>query len=253
MSKFAFYCQLKNDIWDDRLKFIILLFLFIFQVVTSIITIFYMEDLLALFGFNFIDPIPPTGEAAFLDFFGDQIFFGVLIMTLGSMTIFAGEIENGSIQFSLSRPISRTEYALARILARLFVLISPFVFATLIGWIYLGIAFETFPFEKLFWSSFILILLFTYLCITTSALSSRTSTLTAGIGSITIFIIQFSIAAFEPIEMLSPLTLVNIWTEIMTNQPFNFTQELFINIGLLFGWIIIPLLLSFYVLKTRDL
>ncbi|MFX0174130.1 MAG: hypothetical protein ACFE9L_19795, partial [Candidatus Hodarchaeota archaeon] len=105
MSMIAFYCQLKNDLWDDRFKFTILSFLFVFQVVTSIITIFYMEDLLALFGFNSFDPIPPTGESAFLDFFGDQIFFGVLIMVLGSMNIFSGEIENGSIQFSLSRPI----------------------------------------------------------------------------------------------------------------------------------------------------
>ncbi|MFX0172932.1 MAG: hypothetical protein ACFE9L_13540, partial [Candidatus Hodarchaeota archaeon] len=149
--------------------------------------------------------------------------------------------------------ISRTEYALARILSRLFTLISPFVFATLIGWIYLGIAFETFPFEKLFWSSFMLILLFTYLCITTSALSSATTTLIAGIGSITISIVQFSISAFEPLNMLSPLTLANIWTEIITKQTFKFTQELFINIGLLLGWIVIPLLIGIYVLKTRDL
>ncbi|MFX0185474.1 MAG: ABC transporter permease subunit [Candidatus Hodarchaeota archaeon] len=248
-----FYYQLKNDLWDDRFKFVLLLFLFTFQVITSIITIFYMEDLLALFGLNFLNPIPPTGELAFKDFFGDQIFFGLLIMALGSMSIFAGEIENGSIHFSLTRPISRTEYALARILARLIALLFPFVLAVLIGWIYLGIVFETFPFEKLFWSSLLLVLFFTYLGIVTSALSSGTSTLTAGIGAITVFIVQFSISAFEPIEMLSPFTLVNIWTVIITNQSFQFTQELFINIGLLIGWIIFPLLIGIHTLRTRDL
>jgi len=253
MNRSVFYYQLKNDLWDEWYKFVILLFLFSFQAVTSIITIFYMEDLLALFRFDFINPIPPTGEAVFIDFFGDQLFFGLLIIALGSMSIFAGEIEKGSIHFSLARPISRSQYALARILARLIALIFPFVLATLIGWIYLGVTFEIFPFEKLFWSLLLIVLFFIYLGATTSALSTRISTLTTGMSSITIFIVQFTITVFEPIELLSPFAAVNIWPDIVTSQPFKLTHELFIRIGLLSGWIIIPLLLGIYFIRTRDL
>ncbi|UCG02874.1 MAG: ABC transporter permease subunit [Candidatus Heimdallarchaeota archaeon] len=247
----VFFIQLKSSLWDERYKFMILLIIFVFQVLSSIISIFYMEELLALFEFDFINPIPPTGEAAFQDFFGDQFFFGIIIMTLGTMTIFASDIENGSISFSLSRPISRTHYASAKMIARISALVTPFIIASLVGWVYMGITFEIFPFERFLWALLPLGLFFIYLGVTTSALSTRTSTLTAGLVAIGIFIIQFTISAFEPLELLSPFTFSNLWVETLSNS--NITQEIIAKICLLIGWILIPTGLTLFSFKTRDL
>ena len=248
-----FFTQLKNDLWDDRIKFVILFFLFVFQVISSIITIYYMEELLALFGLDFINPIPPTGEAAFQDFFMDQLLFGIIIMALGTMSIFASSIENGSISFSLARPISRSEYALARISARIIALVTPFFIASFIGWIYMAIIFDILPLEKLLWSLIPLGLLFIYFGVTTSALSTRTSALTAGLIAIGIFIVQFSISAFAPLELLSPFTPANIWMEILSSSTIQWDQQIIMKIGLLGGWILIPLIFGIHSLNTRDL
>lgn len=247
----VFFIQLKSNLWDERYKFMILLIIFVFQVLSSIISVFYMEELLTLFGFDFISPIPPTGEAAFLDFFGDQLLFGIIIMALGTMNIFASDIENGSISFSLSRPISRSQYASAKIMARIGALITPFFIASFIGWIYMGIVFEVLPFETLLWALLPLGLFFIYLGVTTSALSTRTSALTAGLIAIGIFIIQFTISAFEPLELLSPFTFANVWIELLSNSNMN--QKIITKIGLLAGWILIPAGLAIFSFKTRDL
>lgn len=253
MNANTFFIQLKNDLWDERIKFVILFFLFMFQVISSIISIFYMEELFALFGFDFIIPVPPTGEAAFQDFFGDQLLFGIIIMALGTMGIFASNIENGSISFSLARPISRSEYALARILARIMALVTPFFIASFIGWIYMGIFFDVLPLEKLLWSLIPLGLLFIYFGVITSALSTRTSALTAGLIAIGIFIVQFTISAFAPLELLSPFTPANIWIEILNSSNIQWDQQIVMKIGLLGGWILIPLISGIYSLNTRDL
>ena len=249
----VFFIQLRSNLWDERYKFLILLIIFVFQVISSIVSVLYMEELFTLFGFDFISPIPPTGEAAFLDFFGDQLLFGIIIMTLGTMNIFASDIENGSICFSLSRPISRSQYASAKMIARISALVTPFIIASFIGWIYMGIIFEVFPFENLLWAIIPLVLFFIYLGVSTSALSTRTSALTAGMVAIGIFIIQFTVSAFEPIELLSPFTSANVWIELLSNSNMKLTQAIITHIGLLSGWISIPTGLAIYSFKTRDL
>lgn len=252
MNSNTFIIQLKNDLWNERLKFLIILFLYLFQAITSIFTTFYMEDLLALLDFEFANPLPATGEVALLDFFSDQFLFGIFIMSLGTMSIYAAEIENNSISFSLTRPISRTEYTTARMIARLIALIIPFLIATVIGWIYMGLFFETFPLERLVWSMFVIILLFTYLGTVTSALSTRLPSLTAGFVAIVLFIIQFTLSAFRPIELLSPFSSAALWRDFLINAPIA-VDELVGKFILLICSIILSFLLAIYSLKTRDL
>ncbi|UCE12561.1 MAG: ABC transporter permease subunit [Candidatus Heimdallarchaeota archaeon] len=247
----SFLYQLQNELWNERIKILILGFLFIFQVLSSIISIFYMEEILKLFGFEFINPAPPTGEAAFLDYFTDQLIFGLLIMSLGTMNIFSGDIENGSICYSLTRPISRTNYSIAKLVARLTALILPFVVASLIGWVYMAMMFEVFPIERLFWSLVILVLLYAYLGTVTSALSTRVSALTAGLGAIALFIVQFSLSAFKPIELLSPFTYAAIWSDFLLGSSIAL-DEIFLGFALI-GWILVPFIISIFSIKTRDL
>lgn len=246
-----FILQLKNDLWNERLKFIILLFLFLFQVIVSVITIFYLEDILTLFNIEWINPIPLTGEAAFADFLGDQLLFGILIMSLGTMNIFAAEIDNKSISYSLTRPISRTEYSIAKLVARLSALILPLIIATLVGWGVMALIFEVFPLDRLILSTFFIILLFLYLGVITSALSTRVSALTAGLVAIVLYIIQFTLSVIQPIELLSPFSYSALWVDFLTNNwiPFN---EIVLKLSLLGFWILIPLILLIYSMKTRD-
>lgn len=247
-----FLAQFKHDLWNEKLKFLILFLLFTFQVLTSIISIFYLEELLTLFGLDFINPTPPSGAAAFLDYFADQFFFGILIISLGTMNVFASEIEAGSICFSLTRPISRAEYTCSRLSARLIGLILPFLIATLIGWIYMGLFFESFPLNTLLFALIPFILLFIYIGVLTSVLSSRTSSLTAGLGTIAIIIVQFTISAFKPIELLSPFTLASFWTEILSSSV-SFDLDHFLKLVCLIIWSSILLILTIYSMKTRDL
>jgi ABC-type transport system involved in multi-copper enzyme maturation permease subunit len=212
-----------------------------------------MEELFSLFGFDFINPIPPSGEAAFHDFFADQLFFGMLIMALGTMSIFATEIENGSIIFSLSRPISRSEYTTAKIFARVIALVIPFVVASLIGWIYMAIIFEVFPLDRLIWTLLPLIFLFTYLGVLTCFLSTKISTITAGLSAIAIIIVQFAISAFEPLELLSPITSANMWRNFLLNPYIDFNHEILLNFVHLGCWILVPFILTIFSMKTRDL
>lgn len=212
-----------------------------------------MEELLALFGFDFINPIPPSGEVAFLDFFTDQFLFGILIMTLGTMSIFATEIENESIAFSLSRPISRSEYTTAKIFARVIALIIPFIIASFIGWIYMATIFEHFPLERLIWALIPLILLFAYLGVLTSLLSTRTSTISAGLSAIVIIIIQVGISVFEPLKLLSPISSANMWRNFLLSSQINLNNEILLNFVHLGCWILIPFTLAIFSMKTKDL
>lgn len=251
MTPYNFILQLKNDLWNERLKFIILLVLFMFQVIVSITTIFYLEDILALLNIEWINPIPLTGEAAFADFLGDQMLFGILIMTLGTMNIFAAEIDNKSISYSLTRPISRTEYSIARLVARLSALILPLVIATLVGWVFMALIFEIFPLDRLILSIFFIVLLFLYLGIGTSALSTRVSALTAGLVAIVLYIIQFTLSVIQPIELLSPFSYSALWVDFLTNNWISF-NEIVLKLSLLGFWILVPLILLIYSMKTRD-
>lgn len=243
--------QIQNEFWNEKTKFLILCFLFVFQVLSSILSVFYMEELLTLFGFEFLDPIPPTSEAVFLDFFTDNLFFGILLMSLGSMNIFAGEIENGSISYSLARPISRTDYSIAKLIARLSALILPLGIASMIGWVYMALVFEIFPIERLFWSLLILVLLYAYLGIVTSTLSTRVSTLTTGLSAIALFIVQITLSAFQPIELLSPFTYVTIWRDFLLGYTVNF-DDILLRSFLIITWILVPFILLIISIKKRD-
>ena len=143
----SFIIQVRNDILDEKFKFFLLTLLFTALSITAIISTFYMEEILNLIGFGGVLPLmDPTAEAAFLDFFGDQVLFGLLIMSLGSMGVLASDIESGAISYSLSRPISRKDYTLSKVLSRVFALTIPLIFASVIGWFYLGIVFDALPF-----------------------------------------------------------------------------------------------------------
>lgn len=250
----TFYIQFKTNLSDDKMKFLLVSVLFIFLNVTSIISTFYMEEILNLLGFgDFPTIVTPSATVAFMDFLGDQIFFGILIISLGSMSVFAAEIDSGAINFSLTRPISRRTYTLSKTIARTLALTLPFLLASLVGWSYVNFLFETFPLEIFLEALFPLLILYLYMGFLTSFFSTRYSTTNAGLVSIAILIFQMTLSVFEPLEVLSPFALAGVWTDILHSPILLISSDILIRFGLLVGWMIIPLFLTLYSLEKRDL
>jgi len=252
MRFYSFFVQFKHDLWGDRLKLMLLSLLFFFQIIMSIIGTFYMQDLLKLFDFELMNPITPSGEVAFADFFSDVFLFGILIASLGTMNLFAGDIETGSISYSLSRPIKCEDYSIAKISSRLITLIVPFIIASFAGWFYLLFFFTEIPLINLIWTLIPIALFYSYIGIVTSLLSTRFSSLTAGFSAIVIFVIQFAISAFKPLELLSPFTCVAFWPKLLYNNSSLNSWEVIFNLGMISIWILIPLILTILSMRRRD-
>jgi ABC-2 type transport system permease protein len=243
--------QLKNDLYDEKFKFFLLTVLFTSLSITAIISTFYMEEIMNLLGFSdFPTLFEPSAVTAFLDFFGDQVFFGLLIMSLGSMGVLASEIESGAITFSLARPISRTHYTISKVSSRVLALTVPFVISSMIGWLYVGLMFDSLPLEILISTLIPLVTLYFYMGFLTSFFSSRASPINAGFITIAILILQFTLSVFEPLELLSPFALSSYWTSVLTNPLFvpDVSKLFFLLI-----WAILPLIGTVYSMKKRDI
>jgi len=250
----SFVIQFKNDIYDEKFKFLLLTVLFTSLSIMAIITTFYMDEIMSLLGFSdFPTLIEPSASAAFLDFFGDQVFFGLLIMSLGSMGVLAAEIESGAISFSLTRPISRTSYTLSKLFSRMLALTVPLIISSLIGWLYVGLMFDALPLEILIGTLIPLIALYFYMGFLASFFSSRVSSINAGFITIAILILQFTLSILEPLELLSPFALSSFWVEILMNPMFEWNLSIFGKMFFLIIWIIIPLLGTIYSMKNRDI
>jgi len=246
--------QLKNDIYDEKFKFLLLTVLFTSLSITAIITTFYMDEIMNLLGFgNFPLLVEPIAANAFLDFFGDQVFFGLLIMSLGSMGVLASDLESGSISYSLTRPISRSAYTFSKVISRISALTLPFILSAVIGWIYVGIMFDTLPLHILIGSLIPLVILYAYMGFLASFFSSRGSPINAGFITIAILIVQFTLSVFEPLELLSPFALSGFWASILANPAFEWSLEILSKLFFLAIWAIIPLIGTIYSMNKRDI
>ena len=250
----SFFTQFKTDLSDDKFKLFLVTGLFTSLFLASIVTTFYMEEIMKLLGFeDFPTLVTPSARAAFFDFLGDQVFFGLLIMTLGSMGIFASEINSGAISYSLTRPISRVTYSLSKTLSRSLTLTVPLLIGSLIGWGYINLAFETFPLEILLATLLPLLLLFFYMGFLTSLFSTRFPTTNTGFLTIALLIFQLTISVLEPLTLLSPFALADIWVDTLQSTTLVISSDFLLRIVLLLGWMVLPLLLTLYSLDKRDL
>ncbi|MCK4848133.1 MAG: hypothetical protein KAT16_03835 [Candidatus Heimdallarchaeota archaeon] len=250
----SFIIQLKNDIYDEKFKFLLLTLLFTALNIIAIFSTFYMDELMSLLGFSdFPSFIDPSAETAFLDFFGDQVFFGLLIMSLGSMGVLASDIESGAISFSLSRPISRTSYTLSRVFSRMLALTVPFIISSVIGWLYVGLMFDALPLEVLIGALIPLVALYFYMGFLASFFSSRVTAINAGFITIAILILQFTLSVFEPLELLSPFALSSFWASVLINPLFEWNVSILSKLFFLIIWAILPLIGTVYSMNNRDI
>ena len=249
-----FLIQFKNDLIDEKIKFLLLTVLITLLSFTAIIGTFYIDEIMNLFGIeDFPSLFEPSAVLAFQDFFGDQVLFGLLIMTLGSMGVLASEIESGAISFSLTRPISRKAYTASRITARMLALTIPFIIGSIIGWIYVNLMFDPMPLDTLFGAMLPLVILFLYMGFVTAFFSSRMSSLNAGLTTLAVLILQFTITVIEPLEYLSPFALSSFWVELLVDPSFVWTFDI---IGKFFGlclWMVIPFVGTLISMDRRDL
>lgn len=250
----SFIIQFKNDLYDEKFKFLLLTVLFTLLSFMAIIVTFFMDEIMSLLGFSdFPTLMEPSAAVAFLDFFGDQVFFGLLIMSLGSMGVLASEIESGAISFSLTRPISRTSYTLSKVSSRVLALTVPFIVSSVIGWLYVGLMFETLPIEILIGALIPLVVLYFYMGFLASFFSSRVTAINAGFITIAILILQFTLSVFEPLELLSPFALSSFWASVLANPLFEWNVSILSKLFFLIIWAILPLIGTLYSMKNRDI
>jgi hypothetical protein len=241
-------------LWDEKFKFFLLTLIFSFLGITAAIGIFYMDEIMSLLGFeDFPMIVTPSSQIVFLDFFGDFTLFGLLIMSLGSMNLFASDIESGAICFSLSRPISRRSYTISKMIVRVLALTLPLVLASFITWSYIGFVFEILPIDQLIGALLPLVLLFLYMGFLSSFFSSRFSTVNAGFVTIGVLIAQFAISIFEPLELLSPFALSSFWADILSLPSWQFNSEILRKYFFLICWLLLPFFATVFSMEKRDL
>ena len=250
----SFLIQFKSNLWDEKFKFLLLTVVFSFLGIIAIIGILYMDEIMSIFGFeDFPMIVTPSSQVVFLDFFGDFSLYGLFIMSLGSMGLFALDIESGAISFSLTRPISRRSYTISKMIARVLALTIPFVLASIVTWSYIGLVFEVLPIGQFIGALLPIILLFFYMGFLASFFSSRTSTINAGFVTIGVLIVQFAISIFEPIELLSPFALSSFWADILSDTTWRFNIEILGKYLVLICWLILPFVFTVYCMEQRDL
>ena len=81
----------------------------------------------------------------------------------------------------------------------------------------------------------------------------KASVINAGLITIAILILQFTLSVFEPLELLSPFALSSFWTNILTNPLFEWNVNILSKLFFLIIWAIIPLIGTLYSMKKRDI
>ncbi|MFX0013316.1 MAG: ABC transporter permease subunit [Promethearchaeota archaeon] len=243
----------KLDIQNDIVKYLILLFIFIGQGMLSAVTILLLPMFLES---NGIPPgiLPkPTAELALIEALENTTLIGFIVVSLITMSIFAGEIESGTVYYHLVHPIKRYEYVIGKIAARMAIIGFIMVLSISVTWLYTGFLFGgDFPNLNLFNVIIPFLLLFFFITALTSLFSTRLSVLNSGLASIFLGAVFFALPGILwQFGELSPFYLVNKYSEIVIGDLSLSDEVSGIIISL--GWIIsltIGAVISFH---KRDL
>ncbi|MHA2248057.1 MAG: ABC transporter permease [Candidatus Hodarchaeales archaeon] len=243
----------RGDVQNNILKFFVLFFIFTIQGMFSAATILLLPALLESQGVPpgiFPDP---TAELALVEALQNLVMIGFIVIALMTMQVFAAEIENGTVYYSLARPVKRYEYILGKIAARMFTVGLVITFSIIATWAYTGFLFnDELPRVNLFEIMLPFILLFLFVVALTAFFSTRLSTLNSGLAAITVTAFFWVLPGIAwDFSEISPFYLTNRYTEIITGG-FSLADELqavFITLG----WITALVIAAIMSFEKRDL
>ena len=248
---FVYVAHLKVEFDQAKMKLLIVMLILMFSGFTAVISQKYMNEILKAAGFELKNPSTPTLASFLSDFLGDSSLYILIIILLG-MGTFSNELEvNKQVYFTLSRPISRSNYYFTRSLILTIGIALATIIGSLIVYAYSLIYFDPTSFEKII--LILVIIAFQYSSIYSIMImfSTRYSQSTAGVLGFVTFLSEALIAFIEPLKWFSPLALSGDWPKILsgTIKPLDLTAD-FVA---LFLWTIIPLLIGWLIYQKRDL
>ena len=246
-----YLAHIKVEFDQAKMKLLIVMLILMFSGFTSVISQKYMNEILKTAGFELKNPPTPTLTTFLSDFLGDASLYILIIILLG-MGTFSNELEvNKQVYFTLSRPISRSNYYLTRSLILTIGIAIATIIGSLIVYFYSLVYFEPTSIEKIILILVIISLQYSSIYAIMIMFSTRYSQSTAGVLGFVTFLSEALIAFIEPLRWFSPLALSSDWTKILTGtiKPMDITAD-FIALTI---WIIVPLVIGWRIYQNRDL
>lgn len=243
--------HIRVELDQAKMKILIVSLVLLFTGLTSVLSQKYMNEILASVGYALQNPPTPTMGTFLQDFLGNSTLFVIIIILLG-MGTFSNELDvNKQVYFTLSRPISRSEYFFTRSLVLTIGMTLATILASLIVYVYATMFFTPMAFDKL-----ILILLlvsFQYASIYTIMImfSSQYGSATAGLLGFVTYLSEVVISIFEPLKWFSTIALSNDWIKIYNDSIS--ASDLTLEFLTLFIWTIVPLIIGWFIYQRRDL
>lgn len=243
--------HIRVELDQAKMKILIVSLVLLFTGLTSVLSQKYMNEILASVGYALQNPPTPTMGTFLQDFLGNSTLFVIIIILLG-MGTFSNELDvNKQVYFTLSRPISRSEYFITRSLVLTIGMTLATILASLIVYIYATVFFAPIAFDKL-----ILILIFIsfqYASIYAIMImfSSQYGSGIAGILGFVTYLSEAVISIFEPLKWFSTIALSNDWTKIYTDSIS--ASDLTLEFLALVIWTVFPLVIGWIIYQRRDL
>ena len=237
---------------NERKKFFLLTILFTLDGFLAVIVQVLLPDILKSVGFELLNPPSPSLNGLLGDYFGDVLLFS-LILILVSMSTFSSEIDvNKQVYILLARPISRSTYYLTRTLIKSLGAFISFFVASIITYVFALGFFNALDPIKVLLSIGILSLSLCSIVATVIMFSSKFSTTTSGILGFLFLFGQIVISVVEPLKWFSPVSLANVWINILSDNPLN-VIEIISSIFALSIWTLLPILIGWRFYLRRDL
>ncbi|MHA1167372.1 MAG: ABC transporter permease [Candidatus Hodarchaeales archaeon] len=244
---------IKLEIQNDMVKYLVLLLVFTGQGILTAATTVFLPEILEINGIPSELLPEPSFSMAVAEGLENLILFGAITIILISMSIFASEIESGTIYYSLSRPVNRYEFVIGKISAKMLAITVITLISIIILWIYAGFVFgEIGQFSGIIDVIIPFLLLFLFLIALTSLFSTRLSTTSSGMASILSIAVFFTLPGIlYDIAEISPFYLAGRFKELM-ERSIVITDEL-LAVFISITWIIVLTAGAVYSFQKRDI
>lgn len=244
---------LKRDFIEQirTYKLLIVSGVFIFFGITTPLTLKFLPQIIKLVGEQMtIDIPPPTAVQSLLEYAGTIGQVGVLVAVLVAMGCIANEFRQGTALMILSKPISRTAFVSAKLVAMSFTFLISMIAASIFCYVYTIWLIETADLQA-FIGMNLLLGLFLIFCLAITLLFSSLfkNSLAAGGLAIAVIIGQAGLSAIPVIGDYLPGKILTWGNNLLTGNSDKYWWALLITIIVIF----LCVYLAQYVLKKKDL
>lgn len=220
--------------------------------ITTPLLLKYMPELLEFAGSEGMEIIipPPTAAQSLTEYAGTVGQIGVLIAVLMAMGSIANELRNGTAIITLSKPVSRASFVIAKLVAVSLTFIVSLIVASSVCYVYTVLLIENSYLTGFIFQNVLLIVFFIFCIALTLVFSSLfTSSLAAGGLAIAVIISQAGLSAIPGIGEYFPGKLLSWGNQLIARQDATNWWALIITVIV----IILSVYFSQKILNKKDL